>query len=334
MKKFFAVLTCAAMLCAALAGCGSTESTGQSSAPNASGAQGEKTYKIGINSYAENFESSQNYLASFRAAAEKAGNVEFVYADCNADPQKLGPNYDSFILQDVDAIIDASWLGEAGTMAVEKCKAENIPLIVCDTLFDEEYSYTIGTDNYEAGTVAGKYLAQYVKDNWDGEVDYLVLEYYQNGGEHVRDRMQGCVDAMRENGIKMTDDQVVWFDNESQTQKSNQITRDFLTAHPDADKIIFATTNDSSVVGVVSAVEGAGRVDDCIAYSYGGEASALDLLAKEDNCYIGTVSFQQNQYGDFCVPTAIDLIEGKTDIPRMQGPTPIMVDRTNLSDFR
>ena len=102
--------------------------------------------------------------------------------------------------------------------------------MVCDTAFDEEYSYLIGTDNYEAGVIAGEYLAGYIKENWDGAIDYLVLEYYQSGGEHVKDRMQGCVDGLRDNGIDLTDDQVVWFDNEAQTQKTNQITRDFLTA--------------------------------------------------------------------------------------------------------
>lgn len=332
MKKTLAGLACIAILGSVLTGCGSTASSNTQSGANDN--LQTKTYKIGINSYAENFESSQNYLNSFRAAAEKAGNVELVYADCNADAQKVAPNYDSFILQGVDAIIDASWLSEVGNMAIEKCKAENIPLIVCDTPFDKEYSYTVGTDNYKAGVVAGEYLAQYVKDNWDGEVDYLVLEYYQSGGENAHARMQGCVDGLRSSGIELTDEQVVRFDNESQPQKTNQITRDFLTAHPDAHKIIFGTNNDPSIVGAISAIEGANRTQDCIAYSYGGEASALDLLSKEDNCYVGTVSFQQELYGDFCIPSAIDLIEGKTDVPREQGPAPIMVDRSNLSDFR
>ncbi len=342
MKKWMALALCLVFVCASFGAC-SQPASSSSAAPtpsstpadsgSASPASPDRVYKIGINSYAENFESSQNYLTSFREAAEKAGNVEFVYADCNADAQKVAPNYDSFILQGVDAIIDASWLGEAGTMAVEKCKAAGIPLVVCDTAFDEEYSYLIGTDNYEAGVIAGEYLAGYIKENWDGAIDYLVLEYYQSGGEHVKDRMQGCVDGLRDSGIDLTDDQVVWFDNEAQTQKTNQITRDFLTAHPDAHKVIFGTNNDPCAIGMVSAVEAANRVDDCICYSYGGEDSALDLLEK-DNCYVGSVSFQQNLYGDFAIPTAIDLIEGKTDVPRVQGPMPIMVDRSNLSDYR
>lgn len=316
MKKLVAFLLCLILL--------GTLLVGAYAAP-------AKKYKIGINSYAENFESSQNYLASFRAAAEKLGNVELVYSDCNADPQKVAPNYDNLILQQVDAIVDASWLSEASAVAVEKCKAAGIPLVVCDTPFDAEYTYMIGSDSYQAGLIAGEYLAGYVKEKWEGKVDFLVLEYYQSGGDVVRSRMQGCVDGLRNNGIELKDDQVVWFDNEAQTQKTNQITRDFLTAHPDSRRIIFGTNNDPCAIGVVSAVEASNRIADCISYSYGGETSALDLLKDDKNCYIGSVSFMQNLYGDFAIPTAVKLIEGATDIPRVQGPTPVMIDRSNVN---
>lgn len=337
MKKFAVIFICIVFSLSILCACSQTPASSGGSSVSGPGSTVDnsegKTYKIGINSYAENFESSQNYLASFRAAAEAAGNVELVYADCNADPQKVAPNYDSFILQEVDAIIDASWLEEAGSVAVEKCKAAGVPLLVCDTAFDEEYSYTIGTDSYEAGLVAGRYLADYINENWDGELDYLVLEYFQSGGGAVRDRMQGCVDGLKECGFELSEEQVVWFDNEGQTQKTNQITRDFLTAHPDAEHVIFGTNNDPCAIGMVSAIEAANRVEDCICYSYGGEASALDLL-EQDNCYVGSVSFQQNLYGEFAIPAAIALADGDTDVPRTQGPTPLMVDRNNLSDYR
>lgn len=321
MKKIAIVLLCLIVLAASVATVSPV--TAQ-----------EKHYRIGVNSYAENFESSQNYLASIRAAAEAVGNIELVYADCNADPQKVAPNYDSFIIRQVDAIIDASWLSEAAAIAVEKCKQEGIPLVVCDTPFDEEYSYLIGTDSYQAGLAAGEHLAEYVKTNWEGTIDYLVLQYYQSGGDVVRSRMQGCVDGLRNNGIELSDDQIVWFDNEAQTQKSNQITRDFLTAHPESKKIIFGSHNDPCAIGVVSAVQGADRNADCVVYSYGGEASAMDLLKEEDNCYLGSVSFQQHLYGDLAIPTAIALIEGATDVPRVQGPTPVMITRSNLDDAK
>lgn len=341
MKKYFLKSLFVVMLGVVLVGCNQAGNSGDSKQTQgedkvsqkgkSQDEKAQKNYKIGINSYAENFESSQRYLEGFRKAAEKAGNVDLVYADCNADPQKVAPNYEAFILQQVDAIIDASWMGDVGAIAVEKCKNANIPLITCDSPFDEEYSYLIGTDQYEAGRIAGKYLSGIVKEKWQGKLECLVLEYFQGGGPQVKDRMKGCLDGLRENGVEIADEGVFWFDNEGQTQKTNQITMDFLTAHPDAKKIIFGTNNDPCAIGVVSAVESANRKEDCLSYSYGGEDSALDLLSQE-NCYLGSVSFQQKEYGNYAIPAAIALIEGKTDVPKFQGPTPFMITRENLSE--
>lgn len=340
MKKTILSSLVFVLICSVLISCTNNENTKSKEQETTNPAESQKEsstnqtdsdrkYKIGINSYAENFESSQRYLQSFKQAAEKAGNVELVYADCNADPQKVAPNYDAFILQNVDAIIDASWMGEVGSVAVEKCKNAGIPLVTCDAPFDKEYSYLVGTDQYQAGIIAGEYLAEVIKEKWNGELDYLVFEYFQSGGPQVERRMRGCLDGLRSKDIKIEDDNVFWFDNEAQTQKTNQITLDFLTGHPDATKIIFGTNNDPCAIGVVSAVEAAGRQKDCISYSYGGEDSALDLLKKE-NCYIGSVSFQQMLYGDFAIPAAVHLIEGRDDVPKVQGPTPYMITRENL----
>ena len=339
MKKLLSAILISAMCLSLLAGCSTPsdvkDTQNESTISDSSTVDTEKeTYKIGINSYAENFESSQVYIESFKAAAEAAGNVELVFADCNADPQKLAANYDALILQGVDAIVDASWFAEVGTVAIEKVKQAGIPLITCDSAFDEEYSYLIGTDNYTAGVIAGTYLADMINEQWDGELEYLVLEYFQNGGQVVKDRMQGCLDGLLDAGIEIPDENVFWFDNESQTQKTNQITLDFLTAHPDATKVIIGTNNDPCAIGVTSAVEAANRAEDVISYSYGGENSALDLLEKDGNCFTGTVSFSQSTYGDFAIPAAISLIDGATDVLKVQGPTPFMIDRVNLEENR
>ncbi len=337
MKKLWAVLICIILAISVFTACSQpADSQAPVESEAASVAEGEdssadKVYKIGLNSYQENFESSQRYIQSMEAAAAAAGNVELVFADCNADAQRVLPNYDAFIAQEVDAIIDASWLAEAGPAAATKAEAAGIPLIVCDSNFDDNvYTRNIGTDQYFAGTIAGEYFAEYMAENREGEIDYLVLLYFQGGGENPRMRVQGVADGLVEAGVELSEDQIVYLDNEAKADKTNQIVRDFLTAHPDAKNIIFITHNDPAAAGVVSAVKSSGREEDCLAGSFGGEQSALDILATDDEFYIGTVSFEQLQYGDYAIPAAIDLIEGR-DVPLTQGPTPFMIDRENLA---
>ena len=321
MKKLLSIIIFITLISTLLVSCSSGEKDINTD---------EKKYKIGLNSYAENFESSQRYIQAMKEAAEADGNVELVFADCNADPQKVLPNYDAFIAQEVDAIIDASWLTEAGPAAAKKAEKAGIPLVVCDSNFDDNvYTRSVGTDQHFAGTIAGEYLSTYMTDVRDAEIDYLVLLYFQGGGENPRMRVKGVVDGLAQSGIDLDEDQVIYLDNESKADKTNQIVRDFLTAHPDDDNIVFVTHNDPVAAGTVSAVKSSNRDEDCIALSFGGEQSALDLLASPDNCYIGTVSFEQLKYGEYAIPAAINLIEGK-DVPLTQGPTPFMIDRTTL----
>ncbi len=337
MKKFLTMVLCLMLAMVMFVSCSqpaeevtTPETTEEATEETTEEATEEVMYKIGLNSYAENFESSQRYIQTMEAAAAAAGNVELVFADCNADPQKVLPNYDAFIAQGVDAIIDASWLQEAGQAAATKAENAGIPLIVCDSNFDDNvYTKSIGTDQYYAGTIAGEYFAEYMAENREGEIDYLVLLYFQGGGENPRMRVQGVADGLAEAGVELTEDQVIYLDNEAKADKTNQIVRDFLTAHPDAKNIIFVSHNDPAAAGIVSAVKSSGREADCLAASFGGEQSALDILATDDEFYVGTVSFEQLQYGDYAIPAAIDLIEGR-EVPTTQGPTPFMIDRSNL----
>lgn len=300
-----------------------------SETPEEPAAKPEKTYKIGMHSYAENFESSQLILDGVKRVAEEYG-VELVFADINSDPQKVPQNIDNFILQEVDGIIDASWFADVGATTVQRCKENNIPLVTCDVPFDDEYSYLVGADNWQAGVVAGDYMTNYINDNWGGEIDFFVCFFPEQTGPDVKKRQEGAIAQLAENGINLPEEKVVWLDNGGDTLKAKSMAQDFLTAHPDAKKIVFAANNDAGGVGTLAAVESTGRTEDCVIYSYGGEASSIENFKTKDNCWIGSISFSLDKYGDVAIPSIIKLIEGETDVPRRQSPELVMIDRSNV----
>lgn len=289
-----------------------------------------KKYKIALLNYAENFESSQLIIKGVMKAAKKY-NVEIVTADINSDPQKVPQSIDNFLLQKVDAIIDASWFADVGATTVAKCKERNIPLITCDVPFDTKYSYLVGADNYQAGVVAGNYMAKIIKQKWGGKLDYFVCFFPESAGPEVKKRQQGAIDTLRKLGFELPEGKVVWFDNGGQTLNAKAMAQDFLTAHPVSKKIIFAANNDAGGVGVLSAVEAANRSADCILYTYGAENTSVENFKTKKNCWIGSVNFSLDGYGAVAVPTAIKLIEGAKDVPRTQGPKLYMVDRSNVN---
>ena len=299
-------------------------------APAADAPAADKKVKVGLISFNEATESSALIANGVREAAEKYG-VELVTADINGDQSQVIKNVDLLIQQEVDAIIDATWNADVGATAAQKCRDAGVILIACDCLYDD-VTHMVGADNYTAGQVIGAYMADYVKANWNGEVDYLVIVNEEAAGETTQLRMGGGIDALKAAGIDIPDDKIFWFDSMGQMLKAKEVTTDFLTAHPDGEKILIDCLNDESGLGSLAAVQSSGREDDCLIYSYGGEPSSAANFKKEDNCWIATVNFNLPKYGELAMATIFDLLEGK-DRPLEQSPDLGVIDRSNVLEF-
>lgn len=293
-------------------------------------APADKQVKVGLISFNEATESSALIANGVRAAAEKYG-VKLVTADINSDQSQVVKNVDLLIQQNVDAIIDATWNEDVGAMVAQKCRDAGVILLSCDCTYDDQ-THMIGADNYQSGLIIGAYMADYVKANWDGVVEYLVIVNEEAAGETTQKRMGGGIDALRENGIDIPDDKILWFDSQGQMLKAKEVTTDFLTAHPDGKKILIGCLNDESGLGSLAAVQSSGREADCLIYSYGGEPSSAENFKKEDNCWVATVNFNLPGYGEIAMSTIFDLLAGK-DRAMQQSPDLGIIDRSNVKEF-
>ena len=285
------------------------------------------TYVIGFNNYNMATDFPQQLYDGIEAAAENAeADIEIMYAEAAGDPQKMVSNIDTFITAGVDLIIDFNFNPEVGTTLSQKCSEAGIPLISVDCFYENAYFF--GVNNLLAGKTAGEYLAQLVKDQWDSSMDYLVLEFNNSAGAEVRQRLEGIVEGLAENGIELTDEQIVWIDYNNDTTKAQSTAADFLTAHPDSSKIAFGVLTDPAAAGVLAAVETAKRSEDCMIVSHGGEAVAIEMLEK-DNCYQGTVCYDPAQYGELLIPLAVKLMNGE-EVETMNYSQQYMLTRDNL----
>jgi len=299
-------------------------------APAADAPAAEKKVKVGLISFNEATESSALIANGVREAAEKYG-VELVTADINGDQSQVIKNVDLLIQQEVDAIIDATWNADVGATAAQKCRDAGVILIACDCLYDD-VTHMVGADNYTAGQVIGAYMADYVKANWNGEVDYLVIVNEEAAGETTQLRMGGGIDAMRDAGIDLPEDKIFWFDSMGQMLKAKEVTTDFLTAHPDGKKILIGCLNDESGLGSLAAVQSSGREADCLIYSYGGEPSSAENFKKEENCWVATVNFNLPKYGELAIASILDILNG-VERPLEQSPDLGVIDRSNVLEF-
>lgn len=293
-----------------------------------------KTWVIGFNNYMDSHEFCKKVHDGITAAAEQYG-VELLYAEAQMDGTTMIANTEQFIMQGADLIIDFNWVPEIGKTMVEKANAAGVELISMDTEY--EGGYYFGANSYNAGKVLGEYLAERVKTDWGGQLDAIVGCWYQGGGDIVKDRVVGAVDALKAaSGITMpADNMIIEVDAGASDQAATLKTyaQDFLTAHPDLHHVIFLANNDESGVGLFAGVELAGREADCFIGTTGGDTPFQEhIRAGGGDCWVGSTSFAPELYGDSVIPMAIDILEGK-DVPTNVYMEHFVITADNIDEY-
>jgi ribose transport system substrate-binding protein len=141
--------------------------------------------------------------------------------------------------------------------AIAKANAANVPVIVVDTRVDAEVAARnglriesfIGSDNYEGGQVAGRYLVEVT----GGTAQVAILEGIP-GHETGDSRQRGFRDALRQApGMTIVASQPANWERD----QGFSVLQNMLQARPDIDALF--ACNDLMALGALEAVAAAGR---------------------------------------------------------------------------
>lgn len=269
----------------------------------------KEPFVLGINNYMDSFEFCYKVHQSIEEAAAKAG-IKVVYAEAQMEPERIKSNLDTFAIQGVDAIFEFNWTPDV----TKKFMDQNPGIVMITGDYKAEGSYYFGADNYGAGLILGRYLAEEVDKRWGGVVDSIVLGFPPVVGETIFQRMQGVVDGYRETHPEFSEDNVFSYDTmPDPTTVTRQFVTDFLTAHPDQKHIVIASNNDEGGLGALSAVETQGRESDVLIVSHGADTPFREKIrAGKGDLWIGSVAYRPEKYGDYLIPALLDILEGRS----------------------
>jgi ribose transport system substrate-binding protein len=266
------------------------------------------SYKIGFANLTEDIVFTQLVRQGIEEAAEEAGNIELVLADNKLDGATALANADNFILQGVDGVIEFQTDEKFGNVIMDKFRAEGIPVIAIDIPMPGATFF--GADNYRAGYMAGEAAAEWVKENWDGQVDaILVLELPQSGPIPAA-RMQGQLEGVQENiPNPVPEDMIFRLDSKNTQDEAFRVVSDTLPKIPEAEHIVAVHINDGTALGTIAAFEAAGREEQLIAVAQGADPSAQDEWVKEGSRFLGDTAYFPEKYGSYIIPAMIDALE-------------------------
>ena len=140
--------------------------------------------------------------------------------------------------------------GDATTLnpAIDKAIARGIPVITFDSdAPDSKRLCFAGTNNYEAGKVAGKSMVEWL--NGEGEVGISTFP----GPNHLVERIRGFKDGLAGSQVKV----VATCNDEGEVAAAESAITAMLQAHPEIDAVFAAHGNPGP--GAVAAVKNVGK---------------------------------------------------------------------------
>ncbi|WP_298920395.1 sugar ABC transporter substrate-binding protein [uncultured Roseobacter sp.] len=253
----------------------------------------------------------QNMLEGAEAHAAERGDYELraVGMQNETDFESQINAVENFITQGVDAIVVAPADSKAMVRPLKRAMEAGIVVVNFDVALDEDAKKQqgidlafVGPDNRGGAKLAGDALAQKL-----GAGGKVVIIEGNPGADNANQRRLGFEDSVTEHKLELLDSRTAHWE----TEEANQVFSAMLTANPDIQGVMAA--NDSMAIGVVKALEAAGRTDIEVV---GFDAIPAVLPMIEDGRLLASV----DQFGKEMAANSIDLaLEVLAGGPALEG---------------
>jgi len=289
----------------ALFGCKSTAATTESSATTTTATEttaeqstsseiteAAASYKIGITLWTTADTFTVQMGDGWTKAIKDAGSTSVTL---NNEGGKEVDNTRNLISQNIDAAVMCYWDPNLAKTSIDLLKEKNIPIFSIDipmpgTVF-------LGVNNYDVGTKAGDFLADWVIKNWGGSVDLVIDINSPTEGPIVAQRFQGQEDAFFKKITTYPLDKVERQDGGGWADGALKAIRPILAKHSDAKNIVVFVENDPCAQAVMTALQEAGKSENAVTMTLGMPKDAIHLVSDNKMPIIGGVAFFPDNYG-------------------------------------
>jgi ribose transport system substrate-binding protein len=323
-RPFRLVCGVAAAALVVLTGCTSNASesdSGSNEEPNAVSANDDpgETVTIGFSGPAADHGWLAAINSSAIAEAEKYEDIELETAEGTNDPSAQIAQVETFINNEVDAIVLLPTDGAALTDVAIKAMDAGIPVINVDREFSSPFAArtTVLGDNYGMGVSAGTYACQLIEDN--DIADPVIAEIAGiDSLPLTQDRSDGFKDALDACGETVDNRVAAEFTVESGEEQAANL----LQAEPKID--IIWNHDDDQGVGVKAAFDNAGRDEF---FFIGGAGSANAMRWIQDGEMEATVLYPPTQAADgIRLARLIAQDKGMSDLVQVEVPKRIVLN--------
>ena len=270
-----------------------------------------RRFRIGYAAQGQDTSFPREVQAGLVKAAEREA-VDLVIVDNRYQPKTAIRNAESLVREGVHLVIEFQ-TDEAAAPAIAATYLEaNIPFIAID--IPHPGATYFGADNYTAGLLAGRTLARWAKQHWNGVIDEILLIEIERAGSLPHARIKGVTAGIHEILRDTQACPMVSIDGDGQFKTSLERVRRHLR-ETKARHILVGSANDPSALGAVRAFQEAGRADTCAIVGQNAEPDARAELRQPRTPFIGSIGYFPEQYGDGLIKLALDILARKAVPP-------------------
>ncbi|TWT25201.1 substrate-binding domain-containing protein [Planomicrobium sp. CPCC 101110] len=319
MKKLW-IIFMALVTVFGLAACGSS---GESGSSESGGGETDDTVKIGISLPS----ATHGWMGALIDSAEKQAKalqesegIEYVMTNA-ADPNKQANDVDDLIAQDVDAIVMLPIESAALTPVGQKIKDAGIPLVIVDReLENDAATVVVKGDNEGIGVNAGKFFVEQLGGKGKVvEISGPPSSVTEQRGAGFKEAVEGA------EGMEIIASQ----SGDFSTEKSLEVMQNILQANPQIDAVF--TQDDGMALGVLQAIEEAGRTDIQFVTGAGGAKQVFEDI-KNDGLMKATFLYSPTMVED-AVKIAADLAKGEEPAETMVVKEATQVTKENVDEY-
>jgi ribose transport system substrate-binding protein len=266
-----------------------------------------RRYRIGYAAQGQDTSFPREVQTGLVAAAERQA-VDLVIFDNRYQPKVALRNAGVLVREGVDLVIEFQTDEAVAPAIAAKYLDANIPLIAID--IPHPGATYFGADNYTAGVLAGRTLARWSRQHWNGQVDEILLIEIARAGSLPHARLKGALAGIHETLRDTHDCPTIAIDGDGQFKASLERVRRHLR-QTRARRILVGTANDPSALGAARAFQEAGRADTCAIVGQNAEPDARAELRQPRTPLIASVGYFPEQYGEGLIKLAIDILSKK-----------------------
>ncbi|WP_460911535.1 sugar ABC transporter substrate-binding protein [Spirosoma areae] len=284
---FRSTLFCIALL----AGCNQTTTNEK--------ADENKKLVIGVSMLSMQNEFIVNVSDEMTKKAQEAG-VELITVDAERSALKQVEQIESFIAQNVDAIIMNPCEVEASSPAVTKALAAKIPIVNVNSETSIKPSAFVGSDDVESARIAMRFIAEKL----DGKGTVVMMHGYMGQAAQIK-REQGAREILKQYpNLKLIAHQTGEWDR----AKAMALMENWIQSYGSGINAVFAQ-NDEMGLGAVKALTDAGLNDKVLVVSIDAIPDALQAVKK--GTLDATVFQNAEQQGAKAIETAVKIVKGQ-----------------------